>query len=84
VVGENDHYQVSGEAYYGIGRPTGPNVGNLDFQTKLDGGSLRFSRPNGDRIYKIALEFSGTKMNVKEENTFGTYGANVHFAGEYE
>jgi len=84
IAGENDQYQVSGEALYRTDRPSGPNLGNLEFVGTLTDGSLHYSSPNGDKTYTIRLSFAGTKMNVTEENTFEIYGHNVRFEGEYE
>lgn len=60
------------------------NLGNLEFVGTLTDGSLHYSSPNRDKTYTIRLSFAGTKMNVTEENTFGIYGHNVRFEGEYE
>jgi hypothetical protein len=79
-------YYVSGLAIWGAERPSGPNLGTLDFVGVLsDAREIRYTRQDcGDEITSTVLAFQGDgSLLVVEENWVGAYGMNVTFAGTY-
>lgn len=81
-------YFVHGEAYHGVSREYGPNIGTLDYvgvfydqdHVCLTGASLMDaeSTPTTD----IAFVEDGY-IRVTEANIFGSYGMGVTFEGMY-
>ncbi|WFP61353.1 hypothetical protein [Mesorhizobium sp. WSM4904] len=76
-------YHVSGLAYWGEKRASGPNIGTLDFDADLDGNRILHSE-SYDVDHLITLTFDGDVIEVSERNAVGVYGVKVTFAGKYE
>lgn len=79
-------YFVSGFALWGKERPSGPNMGILEFVGEIsDQNSMIYSRNSGDRAVSTKLSFgqNGTLV-VEEDNWVGEYGMNVSFIGTYQ
>ncbi|NNU80908.1 HNH endonuclease [Halovulum dunhuangense] len=74
-------FQVIGEAYTGISRIGGPNMGFIGFETTENSSSLiEFYDGN----YSLLIGATGKGILVEEEGEFGYHGVGVHFFGEYE
>ena len=74
-------YLVLGQAFEGVLRPYGPNMGFLGFETTDScDGFVEFH----DGEYTLMLGSDGDRLLVEEENDFGYHGAGAHFFGEYE
>ena len=72
---------VLGQAYQGISKIGGPNMGFLSFYvTQQDRNVVEFA----DGSYTFMCGLVGDKLVVEEENEFGYHGAGAHFFGEYE
>lgn len=78
----SNRYHIEGLALWGEGRPSGPNMGSLEFSAELDGNKIRHSE-NAEGGHEITLIFSGNCLEVTEDNWFGIYGMNVNFVGTY-
>jgi hypothetical protein len=80
-------YQVKGIALYGTDpqlHPGGPNLGDLDFVTPMDGkGKITYSEKFGQQTYKIQITVTRDGLDVKEESWPSRFGMGVTFAGRY-
>lgn len=77
-------YHISGIALWGTKRFSGPNIGELDFISELNGNTIEYSGsyPDG-KEYRAKLQFSNSNLVVTEENWVGIFGMNVNFSGDY-
>lgn len=78
------HYQVTGTAFWGTNREWGPNVGELDFTSKLNGDTIIFEDGDSGRGYSVLIEFKDGMAEVVEKNWLGVHGMNVTFNGSYK
>lgn len=78
-----DRYHIEGLALWGEARPSGPNIGTLDFSADLEGSVIRHSQDE-ERGHEIILTFTNDGLEVSEANWFGVYGMNVNFIGTYK
>jgi hypothetical protein len=80
----DSRYHVTGQALWGKKRPSGPNIGELDFISTLNDNTLTYHWHHPDREAYIArLCFASGGLTVSEENWLGMFGMNVNFSGEY-
>ena len=81
--GERLH--VTGTARWGTNREFGPNIGELDFTTDLNGYEAMWLEieEGEERPYRIMLRFDDDGLQVDEENVAGRHGMNVSFMGRY-
>ncbi len=78
-----DRYHVQGSALWGEDRPSGPNMGLLDFSAVLEGGALQHQEPRQPG-HLLTFTFQGDTLRVDEQNSHGLYGMNVSFEGTYK
>lgn len=76
-------YHIEGLALWGKDRPSGPNMGTLDFSADLEGAIMRHSEDE-ERGHEIVITFTVDGLEVTEENSDGIYGMNVDFVGTYK
>lgn len=76
--------RVTGMSFWGTTRPSGPSIGELDFEALPLGDSVRFSTAtaNGE-VYEVELIFNAIGLVAAEKSVPGHFGMNVSFAGEY-
>jgi hypothetical protein len=80
-------YAVAGQAFWGLHRATGPNMGEITFITPMEGNVIEHAEVHSwsNETHSIRLVFESDKrFRIEEENWGGTYGMNVSFVGEYE
>lgn len=80
-------YFVSGFALWGTDRPSGPNMGFMQFFERLsDNRKISYSRSKtGGELAVTTLSFlPDGSMEVSESNWLGQYGFNVTFEGRYK
>lgn len=80
-------YYVSGLALWGAERPSGPNMGILEFVGTLDDSrQIIYVRSHyRDEDVVTRLHFTGDGgLVVAEENWVGEYGMGVNFEGQYQ
>jgi hypothetical protein len=81
-------YFVSGFAILGGHRPTGPNMGTLDFVAELKEGRLHHVFYNGDerdaQPHEIWIDLQEDGLTLNEINEMGSYGFCVSFKGAYK
>lgn len=74
--------RVEGFALWGTTRPSGPNIGDIDFESTVESGSAVYREERtGDKEYELELEFGEGKIEAIEKGSVG--GMNVTFEGEY-
>ena len=78
-----DRYHIEGLALWGEDRPSGPNMGTLEFSADLEGAVIRHSEDE-ERGHEIVITFTADGLEVAEENWVGIYGMNVSFIGSYK
>lgn len=80
----NREVRVNGLALWGKTREHGPNIGQLQFDGKVDTGrNVRHRETHEQDVYEIALSFSDGGLLANEHGTFTPFGMNVSFAGAY-
>jgi len=81
----NGNVRVTGLAFWGMTRPYGPNIGELDFEATVTNNFVTFSdhTHSGD-LYQIELIIRPTGLMAMEQYVVGYFGMNVSFAGEYK
>lgn len=80
-------YYVAGLSLWGAERPSGPNLGILEFVGVLEESrQIVYRRPHSDGSEAITrMQFTGDgHLLVHEENCFGHYGNGVRFDGRYQ
>lgn len=79
-------YFISGFALWGIDRPSGPNMGILEFVGEIsDENTMVYTRCNGNGVVTTKLFFGQNgALDVEEDNWVGEYGMNVSFIGTYK
>jgi len=78
------HIRVIGLALWGTHRRHGPNIGELDFESVLEG--IRTSYVDStirERPYRLELEFHELGLRATESEWLGYFGMNVSFSGDY-
>jgi hypothetical protein len=75
--------RVSGLALWGTGRQYGPNIGELDFETSLEGNRATFVDRGAGEEYRLVLEFAPGRLTATENYVIGYFGMNVSFEGRY-
>ena len=75
--------QVNGLALWGKTRLSGPNIGELDFISEVQGNKASFSDKLLNEEYELALTVYGQKLEAKEKYVMGYFGLNAGFEGEY-
>lgn len=83
--GETNRYRVEGLALWGTSREHGPNTGELDAVFEARGNVLAFEEPNpiGGHPHRVTMTYSGSEVEVEEDNFIGVHGMNVTFDGVY-
>ena len=76
-------YHIEGLALWGEDRPSGPNMGTLEFSADLEGAVIRHSEDE-ERGHELVIVFTADGLDVTEENWVGVYGMNVSFVGTYK
>ena len=76
-------YGISGEAYYGMSRKFGPNMGDLSFTGFMKNGTLVYREGKGEDAYVLTLTIrKDGSFDIKEEG-FPPFGHNVSFTGHF-
>lgn len=74
---------VKGDAFWGMTREYGPNIGQVDFVTVVIANKAAFTDFLFHEEFKLELEFLGDKLITVETNPVGYFGMNVTFDGKY-
>ena len=80
-------YAVAGQAFWGLHRATGPNMGEITFIAPMEDNLIEHAEVHSwsNETHTIRLIFESDKrFRMEEENWLGVYGMNVSFIGEYE
>ena len=79
-------YAVTGQAYWGLHREIGPNLGEMTFIARVDNNVIERTEQYSwkKEPHTTRLTFEGKRLIVHEENWGSVYGMNVCFVGEYE
>jgi hypothetical protein len=84
---EKPPYAVAGQAFWGLHRASGPNMGEITFIASMENNVIEHAEAStcSHNTHTIRLVFESDKcLRVEEENWGGMYGMNVSFIGEYE
>ena len=76
-------YGISGQAYSGISRKFGPNMGDLSFTGFLKKGKLIYVEGEGDDAYGLILTVRKDGSFDIIEKGFPPFGHNVRFSGHF-
>ncbi len=84
----NGKYHIKGFALWGTKSTNAPNIGELDFTSKINKGRIHYTRykgtTNGKKEYYILnIAFNKRGLVAKEKNWAGFFGMNVQFTGTY-
>ena len=76
-------YGISGQAYYGMSRKFGPNMGDLSFTGFLKKGKLVYTEGKGEDAYVLILKVrEDGSFDIKEQG-LPPFGHNVRFEGHF-
>ncbi len=84
----NGKYHITGLALWGNKNPGGPNIGELDFTALIEEAKIHYTKYKGmwkgkKEYYELDIIFNKNGLVAKEKNSWGFFGMNVYFEGEY-
>jgi hypothetical protein len=80
-------YFISGLAIWGAERPSGPNLGTIEFVGTMDHSQeiIYYRNRLDEKSVSTKMQFFGNgELKVTEEHWIGEYGMNVSFQGRYK
>ncbi len=76
-------YGIFGDAFYGMSKEYGPNMGDLSFTGFLKNGKLVYSEGKGEDAYVLTLRVRDDGSFDISEEGFPPFGHNVSFSGHF-
>jgi hypothetical protein len=85
---KNGKYHIEGFALWGTKSTNAPNIGELDFTSRIEKGKIHYTCYKGvwkgkKEYYILDIEFNKNGLIAKEKNALGFFGMNVQFTGDY-